>query len=61
MLQGLGRQLRSCGIDVLILANDNRHSDAIKFCQQDDRVILTSGAPFNAVSDNSTSKLKRNY
>lgn len=68
MLQGLGRQLRSCGVDVLILTNDQHHYDAIKvsskhyyvkllvnsfvvkFCQQEDRVILTSGAPFNMVS-----------
>ena len=30
MLQGLGRQLRCCGVDVRILTNDRYHHDAIK-------------------------------
>lgn len=34
MLQGLGRQLRSCGMDVLILTNDKHHYDAIKVSNQ---------------------------
>ena len=34
MLQGLGRQLRSCGVDVLVLANDKHHYDAITVSDQ---------------------------
>ena len=30
MLHGLGRQLRSCGVDVAILTSDQHHYDAVK-------------------------------
>lgn len=30
MLQGLGRQLRNCGVDTLILENIDDHSTAIQ-------------------------------
>ena len=34
MLQGLGKQLRSCGADVRILDTDKHHYDAIKVSKQ---------------------------
>ena len=50
MLQGLGRQLRCCGIDTAILTNLESHDVAAKMAQKDKRIILTSGAPFQSLS-----------
>ncbi|XP_071157075.1 exonuclease mut-7 homolog isoform X1 [Mytilus edulis] len=49
MLQGLGKQLRSCGVDVHILDNTDSHDRAIEICQKEKRVVLTSGLPFMRV------------
>ena len=50
MLQGLGKQLRSCGVDVKILATADSHDKAAEIARKDNRVILTSGMPFLTVS-----------
>ncbi|KAM9307243.1 exonuclease mut-7 homolog [Pholidichthys leucotaenia] len=49
MLQGLGRYLRSLGVDVVMLENDDDHRVAAKLAQAEGRVILTSGQPFNTL------------
>ena len=47
MLQGLGRQLRLCGVDVRILGNADDHDVAAKVALDDQRVILTCGKTFD--------------
>jgi hypothetical protein len=49
MLQGLGRQLQCCGVDVKMLEVNEDHSKAAKISRLENRVILTSGKPFHAV------------
>jgi len=46
MLQGLGSQLRCCGVDTKILSNYEPHEKAGDIGRLEKRVILTSGAPF---------------
>ncbi|XP_028395062.1 exonuclease mut-7 homolog [Dendronephthya gigantea] len=46
MLQGLGRYLRCCGVDVIMLANQDDHDKAAKIARRDNRVILTTGTPY---------------
>lgn len=43
MLQGLGKKLRSCGIDVVILETNQDHTMCVKFAQDEHRYILTKG------------------
>jgi len=50
MLQGLGRQLRCCGIDTCILSNLDSHEKAADLARKEKRVILTSGTPFVTLS-----------
>ena len=47
MLQGLGRQLRLCGVDVKILTNNEDHDVAAQIAVYEDRVILTCGKTFD--------------
>ena len=47
MLQGLGRQLRLCGVDVIILGNHDDHDVAARIAVEDDRIILTCGKIFD--------------
>lgn len=46
MLQGLGQHMRCCGVDVVILDNSGDHSKAVEISRSDDRIILTSGLPY---------------
>lgn len=46
MLQGLGSQLRCCGVDTKILTNFQPHEKAGDIGRLEKRIILTSGAPF---------------
>uniref|UniRef100_A0A2R5L7H9 Putative exonuclease mut-7 n=1 Tax=Ornithodoros turicata TaxID=34597 RepID=A0A2R5L7H9_9ACAR len=46
MAQGLGRQLRLCGINTIILEDRDYHDEAVKYALKENRVILTSGAPY---------------
>ncbi|KXJ29554.1 Exonuclease mut-7-like [Exaiptasia diaphana] len=46
MLQGLGRNLRCCGVDVNILSTGTSHEDAAKVAIQENRILLTSGTPY---------------
>ena len=39
MLQGLGRYLRCCGVDVVMLANDDTHDKAAKV-MEDKRLFI---------------------
>ncbi|KAK3600347.1 hypothetical protein CHS0354_015943 [Potamilus streckersoni] len=50
MLNGLGRQLRSCGVDVNILDPFAEHEKAIQVCLTERRIILTSGAPYEMIA-----------
>ncbi|XP_056648131.1 exonuclease mut-7 homolog [Diorhabda sublineata] len=43
MLQGLGKKLRSCGIDTAILENNQDHMVCVKYAIDDRRYILTKG------------------
>ncbi|KAM4719370.1 exonuclease mut-7 homolog [Anableps anableps] len=49
MLQGLGRYLRCLGVDVVILKNTDDHRVAAKLAQNEGRVILTCGQPFQTL------------
>ncbi|XP_077594303.1 exonuclease mut-7 homolog isoform X2 [Stigmatopora nigra] len=49
MLQGLGRYLRCLGVDVVILENDDDHRVAAKLAQDEYRIILTCGQPYQTL------------
>ncbi|XP_064616174.1 exonuclease mut-7 homolog isoform X2 [Liolophura sinensis] len=49
MLQGLGKQLRSCGVDVRILENYEDHEKAIEICLRENRVVLTTRGPYERI------------
>lgn len=46
MLCGLGKFLRKCGSDTKCLENSDDHEEAVKIALKEDRIILTSGAPY---------------
>uniref|UniRef100_H2YWK9 3'-5' exonuclease domain-containing protein n=1 Tax=Ciona savignyi TaxID=51511 RepID=H2YWK9_CIOSA len=50
MLQGLARQLRCCGVDAKMLSNFEDHDVCARIAVDEDRIILTSGSPFNTLS-----------
>lgn len=50
MLQGLGKNLRRCGIDAAILENQQDHMECVRLAQDQQRYILTKGVVFNKVS-----------
>ena len=50
MLQGLGRQLRCCGVDTRILTNLDVHDKCGDIARKEKRIILTSGTPFQYLS-----------
>ncbi|XP_008191355.1 exonuclease mut-7 homolog [Tribolium castaneum] len=47
MLQGLGKNLRRCGIDTAILENYMDHMECVRYAQDEQRYILTKGNVFN--------------
>ncbi|XP_013417468.1 exonuclease mut-7 homolog isoform X1 [Lingula anatina] len=49
MLGGLGRQLRCCGVDVVMLKDHEDHSEAIEISRKQNRIILTSGEPYKMI------------
>ncbi|XP_063000892.1 exonuclease mut-7 homolog [Elgaria multicarinata webbii] len=49
MLQGLGRYLRCLGVDVRILDNDDEHRKAAEIARKEQRLILTSGLPYQTL------------
>ncbi|XP_029548132.1 exonuclease mut-7 homolog isoform X1 [Salmo trutta] len=49
MLQGLGRYLRCLGVDVVVLENTDDHRVAAQLAQEDGRVILTCGQPYQTL------------
>ena len=46
MFQGLGRQLRVCGVDMAILSNEQSRCKMVKIAIRENRIILTSGKSF---------------
>lgn len=46
MLQGLGKNLRRCGIDTAILENQQDHKDCVKYALDEKRYILTRKGTF---------------
>ncbi|KAL3175101.1 hypothetical protein MRX96_040497 [Rhipicephalus microplus] len=46
MVLGLGRYLRLCGIDTVILRHGDDRDQAVKLAQKESRVIITCGAPY---------------
>jgi uncharacterized protein with PIN domain len=49
MLQGLGKNLRRCGVDTAILENRMDHMECVRYAQDEQRYILTKGNVFNKV------------
>ncbi|KAL4219645.1 hypothetical protein ACF0H5_022217 [Mactra antiquata] len=49
MLQGLGKQLRSCGVDVYITESYANHERTIEISKKENRIILTSGLPYHMI------------
>jgi uncharacterized protein with PIN domain len=49
MLGGLGKELRRCGVDALILENERDHTDVAKICRKENRYALTCGLPYFAI------------
>ncbi|KAK6177435.1 hypothetical protein SNE40_015538 [Patella caerulea] len=49
MLQGTGRYLRSCGVDVKIMENHEDHDVAIQSGLKEERIILSSGNPYKKI------------
>ncbi|XP_063920032.1 exonuclease mut-7 homolog isoform X2 [Zophobas morio] len=47
MLQGLGKNLRRCGVDTAILENHMDHMECVRYAQDEQRYILTKGNVFN--------------
>lgn len=45
--QGLGKNLRRCGIDTVILENNQDHMECVKQSNDEKRMILTRGTIFN--------------
>lgn len=59
MLQGLGKKLRSCGIDCVILDNHQDHTMCVKIAQNEHRYILTKGCEiFKLVSINTNTNIQ---
>lgn len=50
MLQGLGRQLRTVGVDAEILGNMQNHDVCVAMCNEGNRVILTAGTVYDRVN-----------
>ncbi|XP_066138244.1 exonuclease mut-7 homolog [Euwallacea fornicatus] len=50
MLQGLGKNLRSCGIDTAILESQQEHKDCVKYAMDERRYILTRKGTFKMLN-----------
>lgn len=50
MLQGLGKNLRRCGIDTVILENDQDHKECARYAIDEKRYILTKKGPFKVLN-----------
>lgn len=46
MLGGLGKELRRCGVDTVILENDRKHTDVARIARNENRYALSSGLPY---------------
>lgn len=54
MLQGLGKSLRGCGVDTLILESHQDHMECVRLANDDNRYILTRGIAFRQVTFRNT-------
>ncbi|XP_035829392.1 exonuclease mut-7 homolog [Aplysia californica] len=52
MLQGLGSQLRTCGVDTHIMGSSLRHMETVEISRREDRIILTTKGPFEQIRAN---------
>ncbi|CAG0892823.1 unnamed protein product [Cyprideis torosa] len=50
MLQGLGKNLRSVGVDCRILENSETHQHCVEYSNEENRVILTRGLVYQKLS-----------
>ncbi|XP_050295800.1 exonuclease mut-7 homolog [Anthonomus grandis grandis] len=50
MLQGLGKNLRRCGVDTAILENNQDHKECVKYAIDEKRYIVTRGASFTMLN-----------
>lgn len=49
MVQGLGKSLRQCGIDTIILNSYTHHDECVKIANKENRYILTRGTVYHKV------------
>jgi uncharacterized protein with PIN domain len=49
MVCGLGKMLRKCGVDTVILENEDSHDVCVRIANQQKRMIITRGHVFNLV------------
>lgn len=49
MLCGLGKMLRKCGVDTVILENEVSHDVCVRIANQQNRMIITRGYVYNQV------------
>ncbi|KAF7279834.1 hypothetical protein GWI33_006692 [Rhynchophorus ferrugineus] len=50
MLQGLGKHLRRCGIDTVILENHQDHKECVRYAIDEKRYILTRKGPYKMLT-----------
>ena len=46
---GLGKMLRKCGVDTVILENEDSHDVCVRSANQQKRMIITRGHVYNLV------------
>ncbi|XP_069688373.1 exonuclease mut-7 homolog isoform X2 [Periplaneta americana] len=47
MVQGLGKMLRKCGIDTVIINNEENHDVCVRIANQQRRMVITRGTIYN--------------
>jgi len=53
MVCGLGKMLRKCGVDTVVLDSEDSHDVCVRIANQQNRMIITRGHVYNLVRDNS--------
>jgi uncharacterized protein with PIN domain len=49
MLGGLGKELRRCGVDTIILENEKDHTEVARIARRENRYALTCGIPYISI------------
>jgi uncharacterized protein with PIN domain len=49
MLGGLGKELRRCGVDTIILQNERDHTEVARISRRENRYALTCGIPYISI------------